>query len=75
MGSSCFSRGNKRNIEVITQYLERCADAGNIDFKGHLCEGKCSAGPNLRIDNIDYHGIDPVMVADLLQKHLTPPRA
>jgi NADH:ubiquinone oxidoreductase subunit E len=75
MGSSCFSRGNKRNIEVITQYLERHMTAGGIDFKGHLCEGKCSSGPNLSINGADYHSIDPVMVADLLQKHIAPQRA
>jgi NADH:ubiquinone oxidoreductase subunit E len=74
MGSSCFSRGNKRNIEVITQYLERHEDIGSIEFKGRLCEGQCSTGPNLHIDGVDYHGIDPVMVADLLHKHLTPLR-
>ena len=70
MGSSCFSRGNKRNIEVIQQYLAANPMPEPVDFKGHLCEGQCSLGPNITLNGVMHHGLDPVVLSGLLQEQL-----
>ena len=53
MGSSCFSRGNKKNIALIRDYIDRHGLCGKVVLKGHLCEGLCKDGPNLTVDGND----------------------
>jgi NADH:ubiquinone oxidoreductase subunit E len=74
MGSSCFSRGNNRNIEVIQDLFAGRPTPAALQLTGHLCEGKCRVGPNLQIDGIAYQGVDPVTLAGLVQQHLNPGR-
>jgi NADH:ubiquinone oxidoreductase subunit E len=74
MGSSCFSRGNNRNIEVIQEHLGGLRSDSLIELKGHLCEGRCRTGPNLRIDDTVYGSVDPVTLVGLLRNHLNPGR-
>ena len=69
MGSSCFSRGNNRNIEVVQNYLSHNALTGQVDARGHLCEGLCKSGPNLLINSKLYQEVDPVTVIGLLNHH------
>ncbi|MGE5611541.1 MAG: (2Fe-2S) ferredoxin domain-containing protein [Bacillota bacterium] len=70
MGSSCFSRGNNRNIEVVQQYLTSNGLTDSVDVRGHLCEGLCKTGPNIVIDGKLYQEVDPVAVVGLLNFHL-----
>lgn len=70
MGSSCFSRGNNRNIEVVQQYLTSNGLTGTVDIRGHLCEGLCKNGPNIVIDGKLYQEVDPVAVVGLLNFNL-----
>jgi NADH:ubiquinone oxidoreductase subunit E len=66
MGSSCFSRGNNRNIEVVQGCLARLGSEAHVELAGHLCQGHCKLGPNLSIDGKSYHAVDPFVVARLL---------
>ena len=70
MGSSCFSRGNNRNIEVIQSHAEHPGPSVTIETRGHLCEGLCKDGPNLIIDGKLYQQADPVTVAGALNYHV-----
>ena len=70
MGSSCFSRGNNRNIEVIQDFLTQGQLAAQVELKGHLCAGECKAGPNLSAGGQMHHQVDPVTVVHLLHQHL-----
>jgi NADH:ubiquinone oxidoreductase subunit E len=70
MGSSCFSRGNSRNIEVIQHYLKTRPLPSSVELTGHLCQGFCMSGPNLTINGKMYHEVDPVGVVGLLNHHL-----
>jgi len=47
MGSSCFSRGNNHNIEVIQEHLGAQTLPEGVELTGHLCEGHCKEGPNV----------------------------
>ena len=72
MGSSCFSRGNNRNIEVIQDSIAKLGPDSHVELAGHLCQGHCKSGPNLVIDGRAYHAVDPFVVAGLLRQR--PPR-
>jgi NADH:ubiquinone oxidoreductase subunit E len=71
MGSSCFSRGNNRNIEVIQSFLAapfRCPSRSS--WSGHLCEGACKDGPNVTINGKMYREVDPIVITGLLNHFL-----
>lgn len=70
MGSSCFSRGNNRTIEVIQHFLTNRDIAAPVHLCGHLCEGLCKQGPNVVIDGKLYQEVDPVTVLGLLNHHV-----
>ncbi len=70
MGSSCFSRGNNRNIEVIQDYLATKALTSSIELTGHLCQGHCKSGPNVTFNSRMYHEVDPISIIALLNHHL-----
>jgi NADH:ubiquinone oxidoreductase subunit E len=70
MGSSCFCRGNNRNIEVIQDYLASQPLPAGVELTGHLCEGQCKAGPNVTINTKMYHEVDPIVIIRLLNHFL-----
>ena len=71
MGSSCFSRGNSRNIEVIQHYLNLHDLPPGVELTGHLCQGHCRMGPNVTINGKMYHEVDPIVITGLLN-HFVP---
>jgi len=73
MGSSCFLRGNNRNIEVIQDFIGSHSLAQRVELAGHLCEGHCKAGPNVTINDKMYHEVDPITIVGLMNHHLTAP--
>jgi NADH:ubiquinone oxidoreductase subunit E len=70
MGSSCFSRGNNRNIEVIQDYLSSRTLPPGVELAGHLCEGHCKSGPNVTINGKMYHEVDPIVIMGLLNHYV-----
>jgi len=68
MGSSCFARGNNRNIELLQSFADRPDPAVRVEPRGHLCEGLCRSGPNIVIDGRLHHEVDPVALAGLLNQ-------
>ena len=71
MGSSCFSRGNNRNIEVIQEYLASQKLPAGGELTGHLCQGHCKSGPNVAFNGRLYHEADPIVIIGLLH-HFVP---
>jgi NADH:ubiquinone oxidoreductase subunit E len=70
MGSSCFSRGNNKNIEVIKEFAKNNKTKVDIEIIGNLCEDKCNRGPNIRINDKLYDNIDPNSLVELLNRLL-----
>lgn len=65
MGSSCYSRGNSRTLLAIQEYLwQQKLEAKLV---GHLCEGECSAGPNISIAGQRHRQVDAATAVGLLQ--------
>jgi NADH:ubiquinone oxidoreductase subunit E len=67
MGSSCFSRGNKRNLELLQEYLRQENLEHLVELRGRLCSGSCKKGPNITIDGHLYSGVTPSLLKTLLE--------
>lgn len=50
LGSSCFTRGNKKNLETIKKFLKENGLKDKCEFTGKLCSNNCEAGPIIRIN-------------------------
>jgi NADH:ubiquinone oxidoreductase subunit E len=68
LGSSCFSRGNKEVVMFIREYLKKNHLDNKIIFKGARCMGRCSNGPNLRINDEVIEGITLAKIEGILEK-------
>lgn len=68
LGSSCFSRGNKANVEVVQKYLKDHNLEADVYLSGHLCEEKCSRGPVISIDENVYEGVQISRLYKILQE-------
>jgi len=73
MGSSCFLRGNNRNIEVIQNFIVSRGLAQGVELTGHLCEDHCKAGPNVTFNNHMHHEVDPIAIIGLMNHYLAAP--
>ncbi|MHC5082997.1 MAG: NAD(P)H-dependent oxidoreductase subunit E [Planctomycetota bacterium] len=70
LGSSCFSRGTNRGLELLQIWLKENDLENRVLLQGHLCQGKCQDGPNMTIDGQVYRSVDPGVVLDLVKHHL-----
>ncbi len=68
MGSSCFARGNNRNLEIIQTFLKRRGLEGEVLLQGSRCEGNCLAGPNLTIRGETFNQVLPENLEELLER-------
>jgi len=69
LGSSCFARGNNRNLAVIQDYLKKNGLEDRVKLRGDLCHGNCKEGPNMVVDGERYTQVDPNTCIDILNKH------
>ncbi|HAH59936.1 MAG: NAD(P)H-dependent oxidoreductase subunit E [Lentimicrobiaceae bacterium] len=67
MGSSCFSRGNRVNLELIKAWLSERKIEAEVGFKGQLCTGLCNKGPVLIINEHVYQEVHPANVINILK--------
>lgn len=68
MGSSCFARGNNKNLQTITKYLKDNNLEAEIELVGLRCCNLCPKGPNLTIEGVEYHNVDQGTLIDILEK-------
>lgn len=66
LGSSCFARGNNKNLEFIQEYLKVNNLKARITFKGQLCSQQCSKGPVVIIDGEMYTDVNKTKLMDIL---------
>lgn len=66
MGSSCFSRGNAKNLGLIQDYLQSSGHQAEVTLVGHLCQSLCKEGPNLVINGEAYHRVDSAALTSIL---------
>jgi NADH:ubiquinone oxidoreductase subunit E len=70
MGSSCFSRGNDRNLEIIEEFIAEHKMENRIDLRGSRCEGKCDHGPILKIDDKVFSHTNKADILEILKDNL-----
>lgn len=68
MGSSCFARGNEKNLQILETYLAEHHLEERFQLSGSRCEGRCSAGPNIQIDGTLHHHVDSGSLMDMLHE-------
>ena len=70
IGSSCFSRGNEQNVEVIQKYLDEngLKDDVDVELAGSLCQGRCADGPIIVVDDKIYTKVDRGVILDIIKK-------
>jgi NADH:ubiquinone oxidoreductase subunit E len=68
MGSSCFRRGNRKNLEFIETYLDEHGLTAHVELVGSRCEEQCRKGPNLQINGEMFHGVNLEMLAELMAR-------
>ncbi|MDO4585635.1 MAG: (2Fe-2S) ferredoxin domain-containing protein [Planctomycetia bacterium] len=69
LGSSCFSRGNAKNVEVVEKYLEERGLKDDVDVVlcGSLCTGRCPDGPIVLVDGTAHKNVDPGVMLEILK--------
>jgi NADH:ubiquinone oxidoreductase subunit E len=67
MGSSCFSRGNSKNLGLIQDYLKSNDLQADVKLVGQLCQNLCKEGPNLVVNGQTYHRVDSSTLSSILE--------
>ena len=67
MGSACFAKGNFENLEYIKEYLAENNMDSEVKIIGSLCENKCSIGPRVIIDGVEYTNVTKERLSEILQ--------
>ena len=67
MGSACFAKGNLENLEYIKEYLAENNMDSEVKIIGSLCENKCSVGPRVIIDGVEYTNVTKERLDEILQ--------
>jgi len=70
MGSSCYSRGNSKSLELIEAFIADKNLEDQIKLSGKLCLGNCSEGPNMIIGGNLHKKIVPECIVDLIKHYL-----
>lgn len=70
LGSSCFARGNEQNLRCIEEFLNehQLTDEIDLQFGCSLCQGRCAEGPNVEINGVMHHRVDPGVMLELLRQ-------
>ncbi|MFH1120327.1 MAG: NAD(P)H-dependent oxidoreductase subunit E [Bacteroidota bacterium] len=66
LGSSCFSRGNKKLVKVIEQYLDENNLRHLVLFHGSHCFSSCDKGPLMNIDGKEFAQLNEEKVLMIL---------
>ncbi len=70
MGSSCFARGNEKNVEACERFLEErgLKDEVDVELGASLCTENCANGPIVIVDGKTYTHVDPLVMKDILER-------
>lgn len=70
MGSSCYSKGNSDNAEIIQRFIKEHSLTNTVILKGSLCSDQCKHGPNIKINDRFFSHVMPESVEALLCREL-----
>jgi len=67
LGSSCFARGNKNTLRIISQFIKDHNLQDKVHFHGVHCFGKCAEGPILKVGDALHTGVDEIKAIEILR--------
>lgn len=67
LGSSCYVRGNKKNLETIKKFLKENGLKEQCEFTGKLCSNKCEEGPVVKINGELFCKVKQSELPDILK--------
>ena len=70
MGSSCYSRGNSKSVELVENFIREKNLEAEIRLAGRLCHRNCSEGPNIIVNGNLHKGCQPECVIDLITHYM-----
>jgi len=70
LGSSCFSRGNKKTVGEIQKFLKNNRLEEKVYFHGTHCFGECAGGPWMKINERVFGDINEYNVIEILNETL-----
>lgn len=75
MGSSCFARGNEKNVAFCEDFLvaHGLRDDVDVELGASLCTGNCAQGPVVIVNGKTYTNVDRGVMQDILE-NLFPER-
>ena len=70
LGSSCYSRGNRKTLEILEQFVEEAGLRDEVGLKGRLCLDRCSCGPHVVVDGERIDLVAPEGVTEVIKQRL-----
>jgi NADH:ubiquinone oxidoreductase subunit E len=70
MGSSCFSRGNKKLVHMIQDFLKENHLQDEVTLKGAHCMSHCDKGPVMKVNDEMIFNITEETLLDTLEEKL-----
>lgn len=68
MGSSCFSRGNKKSVRIIQDYLREHELGDQVVLSGSHCFGCCDQGPIVQLNDKVHYQVNPDELVSILDQ-------
>lgn len=68
LGSSCFSRGNKKILALIQEYLKVHGLEDKVNFRGNRCFDNCARGPVIKLGDRVYYQVEEDNLENILQE-------
>ena len=70
MGSSCFARGNEKNVALCEEFLAArgLRDEVDVELGASLCTGNCAHGPIVVVNGKVYTNVDAGVMKDVLER-------
>ena len=70
MGSSCFARGNEKNVACCEKFLAArgLRDEVDVVLGASLCTGNCAQGPIVIVDGKVHTQVDEGVMSDILNR-------
>lgn len=68
MGSSCFARGNEKNLATCEEFLAArgLRDEVDVELGASLCTGNCVQGPVVVVNGKTYTNVDHGVMLDIM---------
>lgn len=70
MGSSCFSRGNKKLVRIIQNFLKENHLQDEVTLKGAHCMSRCDKGPVMKVNDEAVYNITGETLLNTLEEKL-----